>query len=69
VPNADELREQLREHGDRRRDALDAAAVTLEEVLQLAPAAMEAGITVPEIGRLSQVGRRTLYDRLQIEQD
>jgi hypothetical protein len=64
VPDAGGIQAQLRAHGERRRHALDEAAMELEQVLQLVPSALDAGITVREISQLGEVSRPTLYGRV-----
>ncbi len=61
----DSLRKQLRDHGERRRRALDEGSLQLEEIIKLAPEAIDAGISLREIGKLGDVSRPTLYARLE----
>jgi hypothetical protein len=54
---ADELRERLREHGDRRREAREADRREMQAIAELLPAALAAGISKREITRLTGISR------------
>ncbi len=54
-------REELRELGKRRRAALAEAQAVLNQVEELLPEALHAGLSLSEIARLSAVSRPTLY--------
>jgi hypothetical protein len=60
MPSADDLRDQLRQHGDARRQALETAAAELRAIENLVPAARDAGLTKVEIAELGGVSRPTL---------
>lgn len=54
------IRAALAEHGRRRRAALEQAEAELAEIYELAPAALEAGLTKVEVGELGAVSRPAL---------
>jgi len=53
----DLLRAQLREHGDRRRQARDADRREMQAIAKLLPDALAAGISKREITRLTGISR------------
>lgn len=62
------LREQIQEHGDRRRLALAEADAELEEILKLAPKAIaDEDLSVLELSKVGAVSRPTLYKRLDLK--
>ncbi len=54
--------DELREAGEARRAALKAADDQLDRIARLMPAALEGGLSLSEIGRLTGVSRPTLYE-------
>jgi hypothetical protein len=54
------LAARLREHGERRRAALDTAEEELEAIKPLVPRAIELGLSQVEIARLTAVSRQTI---------
>jgi hypothetical protein len=61
---SDEIRAELEQRGERRREALRIAKEELDAVLKLAPAARKAGITKVDISRLGEVSRPYLDTKL-----
>jgi hypothetical protein len=59
------LRRQLQRHGVRRRQALDVADQALQDIAELLPAALDAGITKTEMQRLTGVSRPTIDSLLR----
>jgi hypothetical protein len=57
------VRRELQSYAAKRRQSLDAAEAALNEIADLLPSALEAGITKLEIQRLTGVSRPTI-DRL-----
>lgn len=53
---------ELREAGDARTAALEAADAELERIGALLPGALQAGLSLAEISRLTGVSRPTLYE-------
>lgn len=53
--------DELRELGERRRAALEEADSVLRRVQELLPGALDAGLTITEVAKLSAVSRPTLY--------
>lgn len=57
------ITEELAAIGERRRQALAAAEAELAAILERAPAALEAGLTLKDVAALGAVSRPTLYAR------
>jgi hypothetical protein len=57
------IRRELQQYAAKRRRSLDAAEVALNDIADLLPSALAAGITKTEIQRLTGVSRPTI-DRL-----
>jgi hypothetical protein len=57
VPERERLRNELQEHGDRRRAARETDRRELEHIAGLLPRALQAGISKREIARLAGVSR------------
>lgn len=53
--------DELRELGERRRAALAEADAALRRVQELMPGALDAGVSLSEVAKLSAVSRPTLY--------
>jgi len=68
MENRDALEAELTALGNRRRKALEDAATALEEALELAPRALNAGVSVRRVGELAAIGRPTLYSRLRLSE-
>jgi multidrug efflux pump subunit AcrA (membrane-fusion protein) len=54
--------DELRAAGTARKAALDAADAQLDRVARLLPTALEGGLSLSEIGRITGVSRPTLYE-------
>lgn len=63
----DDIRARIQAHGERRAAALATADAELDQVIALAPAALEAGLTVKELAELGGTSRPTLYARLGLK--
>lgn len=61
----EQLRAQLREHGDRLREIQDADSREHEAIADLLPKALEAGLTKTEIAELAGVGRPWINKKLR----
>jgi hypothetical protein len=68
MADAEALRTELRELGERLRAAQDADAETHSQIARLLPAALDAGLSKREIARLSGASRpwmdKVLRDRV-----
>lgn len=55
-------RHELQEAGSARKAALEDADAQLERIAQHLPGALQAGLTVAEVSRITGVSRQTVYD-------
>lgn len=62
----DDVRDELREHGRRRREALQDARLGPEHLAVIRKAEAE-GVTKVEIAKLLGVSRRSVYDLIEKE--
>jgi AcrR family transcriptional regulator len=67
MADLDRLRQEIRDHSSKRREAMDAAEREFQAALRVGRRALKAGMTIKELAELTGVTRPTLYDRLGLK--